>query len=256
MIDKLCKRILGYPEILGRIIKGFIKEAKDVSLEEIIELIKGKKDQKGNSYFQQLNNVIDIAHHGRVEFDYFCWINLPQADGTMKRIYLDVEIQNVENPGYAPLTRGNDYLSRMITSQNGKEYDYRNYDGMKKAYVIWILPQAAKKRDGHVNCINSKLENISGSTIERLESYDKSEQIMIYLNKDHNIKDKYEDSDWIKTPLVIFLNNTYDLLIKKEVMKEYGFEEIEKEVKKMCNLGEMIARENIEKDILLGLSKD
>ena len=50
MIDKLCKRILGHPEILGRIIKGFIKEAKDVSLEEIIELVKGKKDQKGNSY--------------------------------------------------------------------------------------------------------------------------------------------------------------------------------------------------------------
>ena len=59
MIDKLCKRILGHPEILGRIIKGFIKEAKDVSLEEIIELIKGKKDQEGNSYFQQLNNFIE-----------------------------------------------------------------------------------------------------------------------------------------------------------------------------------------------------
>ena len=187
-----------------------------------------------------------------MEFDYLCCINLPQVDGTMKRIYLDVEIQNVENPRYALLTRGNDYLSRMITSQNGKEYDYRNYDGMKKAYVIWILPQAAKKRDGHVNRINSKLENISGSTIERLESYDKSEQIMIYLNKDHNIKDKYEESDWIKTPLVIFLNNTYDLLVKKEVMKEYGFEEIEKEVKKMCNLGEMIARENIEKRLIQG----
>ena len=38
-------------------------------------------------------------------------------------------------------------------------------------------------------------EKISGSTIERLESYDKSEQIMLYLNKDHDIKDKYEDSD-------------------------------------------------------------
>ena len=117
---------------------------------------------------------------------------------------------------------------------------------MKKAYVIWILPQAAKKGDGHVNRISSKLENISGSTIERLESYDKSEQIMVYLNKDYDIKEKYEGSDWIKTPLVIFLNNTYDLLKKKEIMKEYGFEEIEKEVEKMCNLGEMIARENIE----------
>ena len=79
---------------------------------------------------------------------------------------------------------------------------------------------------------------------------------MVYLNKDYDIKEKYEGSHWIKTPLVIFLNNTYDLLKKKEIMKEYGFEEIEKEVKKMCNLGEMIARENIEKDILLGLSKD
>ena len=78
---------------------------------------------------------------------------------------------------------------------------------------------------------------------------------MIYLNKDHDIKDKYEDSDWIKTPLVIFLNNTYDLLIKKEAMKEYGFEEIEKEVKKMCNLGEMIARENIEKGHSMGLEQ-
>ena len=152
-------------------------------------------------------------------------------------------------------TRGNDYPSRLITSQNGKEYDYRNYDGMKKAYVIWILPQVAKKRDGHVNRINSKLENISGSTIERLESYDKGEQIMIFLNKDHDIKDKYEDSDWIKTPLVIFLNNTYDLLKKKEIMKEYGFEEIEKKVKKMCNLGEMIARENIEKGLVQGQKK-
>ena len=47
MIDKLCKRILGHPEILGRIIKGFIKEAKDVSLEEIIELIKGRRIRKG-----------------------------------------------------------------------------------------------------------------------------------------------------------------------------------------------------------------
>ena len=78
---------------------------------------------------------------------------------------------------------------------------------------------------------------------------------MIYLNKDHDIKDKYEDSDCIKTPLVIFLNNTYDLLIKKEVMKEYGFEEIEKEVKKMCNLGEMIAKENIEKGHSMGLEQ-
>ena len=114
----------------------------------------------------------------------------------------------------------------------------------------------SKKRDENMNRYRITEENISGSTIEKLESYDKSEQIMIYLNKDHNIKDKYEDSDWIKTPLVIFLNNTYDLLVKKEVMKEYVFEEIEREVKKMCNLGEMIARENIEKGLMQGQKEE
>ena len=43
MIDKLCKRILGHPEVLGRIIKGFIKETENLSLEEIMELIKGEE---------------------------------------------------------------------------------------------------------------------------------------------------------------------------------------------------------------------
>ncbi|MCG4593235.1 hypothetical protein L0N14_07920 [Faecalibacillus faecis] len=85
MIDKLCKRILGHPEVLGRIMKGFIKEAENLSLEEIMELIKGKKDHEGNYYFQQLNNVSDIPYHGKVEFDYFCCINLPQKEGTTKK---------------------------------------------------------------------------------------------------------------------------------------------------------------------------
>lgn len=132
MIDKLCKRILGHPEVLGRIIKGFIKEAENLSLEEIMELIKVKKDHEGNYYFQQLNNVSDIPHHRKVEFDYFCCINLPQKEGTTKRIYSDMEIQNVEDPGYTLVIRGQDYLSRMVIYQNEREYDYRNYKNMKK----------------------------------------------------------------------------------------------------------------------------
>lgn len=244
MIDKLCKRILGHPEVLGRIMKGFIKEAENLSLEEIMELIKGKKDHEGNYYFQQLNNVSDIPHHRKVEFDYFCCINLPQKEGTTKRIYLDVEIQNVENSGYSLVTRGQDYLSRMVIYQNGREYDYRNYKNMKKTMSF---PRQQKKRDGHMNRYKTTEQNINGTTIEKLENYEKGEQIMIYLNKDHDIENKYDRVDWVLTPLVVFFNNTLDLLGKKNIIKEYGFEEIEREVTKMCNLGEMIAKENMEK---------
>ena len=38
-------------------------------------------------------------------------------------------------------------------------------------------------------------------------------------------------------------------------MKKYEFEELEEEVEKMCNLGEMIARENIEKGHSMGLEQ-
>ena len=257
MYDQYCKMLIGHPYMLARIISYFVEEAKYLSLDEIKKLIKGVRigDKIGNPHFYLMDKEAFIKDEGLMCYDIYFYIDLPQIDQSTKRVYINIEIQNNPYTKYHLVTRSIAYSSRMISSQWGREYDSENYDGMKKTYVIWILPQAAKKRDGHVNCINSKLENISGSTIERLESYDKSEQIMIYLNKDHDIKDKYEDSDWIKTPLVIFLNNTYDLLIKKEVMKEYGFEEIEKEVKKMCNLGEMIARENIEKGHSMGLEQ-
>lgn len=255
MMDKLCKRILKHAEVLGRIVKCFIKEADDLSLEEIIELIKGKKDQEGNDYFQYLSNVVDIPHYGTIKFDCLCCINLPQKDGTTKTVYFDVEIQNDEYPGYALITRGQDYLSRMLIGQNGKEYDYRDYDGMKKVYVIWILPQAAKKRDGHINRYGTVEQVISGATIERKENYDKSEQIMIYLNKEHKVNETYEKMDELLTPLVVFFNNTLNVLEKNKVMKDYGFKEMEKEVTKMCNLGEVIARENMEKGVKKGLEK-
>ena len=70
--------------------------------------------------------------------------------------------------------------------------------------------------------------------------------ILVYC-KDHDIENKYDRVDWVLTPLVVFFNNTLDLLGKKNIIKEYGFEEIEREVTKMCNLGEMIAKENMKK---------
>ena len=41
MIDKLCKRILGHPEVLGRIMKGFIKEAENLcSMQKAMDILK------------------------------------------------------------------------------------------------------------------------------------------------------------------------------------------------------------------------
>ena len=245
MLDQNCKLIISHEEMLSRIIKEFVEEAKHLSIEEIIKIVQDEHR------FQRLNNENTIPGYGTVRFDFFGCIDLPQLDHTIKRIYLNVEIQNDAYTKYSLITRGDAYLSRIQTTQWGKEYDNRNYDGMKKVYLIWILPQAAKKRDGQVSiCKTDEKKHL-----EKVESYDKREQIMIYLDKEHDTSKKYQEYDEILTPLVVFLNNILDYQGKIRIMKEYGFKEIEKEVSDVCDYANMLEKEYLNKGIGIGVEK-
>lgn len=245
MLDQNCKLMISHEEMLSRIIKEFVEEAKHLSIEEIIKIVQDEHR------FQRLNNENSIPGYGTVRFDFFGCIDLPQLDHTIKRIYLNVEIQNDAYPKYSLITRGDAYLSRIQTTQWGKEYNDQNYDGMKKVYLIWILPQAAKKRDGQVSiCKTDEKKHL-----EKLESYDKREQIVIYLDKEHDTSKKYQEYDEILTPLVVFLNNILDYQGKIRIMKEYGFKEIEKEVRDVCDYANILEKEYLNKGIGIGVEK-
>lgn len=245
MLDQNCKLMISHEEMLSRIIKEFVEEAKYLSIEEIIKIVQDEHR------FQRLNNENSIPGYGTVRFDFFGCIDLPQLDHTIKRIYLNVEIQNDAYPKYSLITRGDAYLSRIQTTQWGKEYNDQNYDGMKKVYLIWILPQAAKKRDGQVSiCKTDEKKHL-----EKLESYDKREQIVIYLDKEHDTSKKYQEYDEILTPLVVFLNNILDYQGKIRIMKEYGFKEIEKEVREVCDYANILEKEYLNKGIGIGVEK-
>lgn len=245
MLDQNCKLMISHEEMLSRIIKEFVEEAKHLSIEEIIKIVQDEHR------FQRLNNENSIPGYGTVRFYFFGCIDLPQLDHTIKRIYLNVEIQNDAYPKYSLITRGDAYLSRIQTTQWGKEYNDQNYDGMKKVYLIWILPQAAKKRDGQVSiCKTDEKKHL-----EKLESYDKREQIVIYLDKEHDTSKKYQEYDEILTPLVVFLNNILDYQGKIRIMKEYGFKEIEKEVREVCDYANILEKEYLNKGIGIGVEK-
>ena len=245
MLDQNCKLMISHEEMLSRIIKEFVEEAKHLSIEEIIKIVQDEHR------FQRLNNENTIPGYGTVRFDFFGCIDLPQLDHTIKRIYLNVEIQNDAYPKYSLITRGDAYLSRIQTTQWGKEYNDQNYDGMKKVYLIWILPQAAKKRDGQVSiCKTDEKKHL-----EKLETYDKREQIVIYLDKEHDTNKKYQEYDEILTPLVVFLNNILDYQGKIRIMKEYGFKEIEKEVREVCDYENILEKEYLNKGIGIGVEK-
>ena len=245
MLDQNCKLMISHEEMLSRIIKEFVEEAKHLSIEEIIKIVQDEHR------FQRLNNENSIPGYGTVRFDFFGCIDLPQLDHTIKRIYLNVEIQNDAYPKYSLITRGDAYLSRIQTTQWGKEYNDQNYDGMKKVYLIWILPQAAKKRDGQVSICKTDEEK----QLEKVESYDKREQIVIYLDKEHDTSKKYQEHDEILTPLVVFLNNILDYQGKIRIMKEYGFKEIEREVREVCDYANILEKEYLNKGIGIGVEK-
>ena len=245
MLDQNCKLMISHEEMLSRIIKEFVEEARHLSIEEIIEIVQDEHR------FQRVNNENTIPGYGTVRFDFFGCIDLPQLDHTIKRIYLNVEIQNDTYPKYSLITRGDTYLSRIQTTQWGKEYNDQNYDGMKKVYLIWILPQAAKKRDGQVSiCKTDEKKHL-----EKLESYDKREQIVIYLDKEHDTNKKYQEYDEVLTPLVVFLNNILDYQGKIRIMKEYRFKEIEKEVREVCDYANILEKEYLNKGIGIGVEK-
>ena len=245
MLDQNCKLMISHEEMLSRIIKEFVEEAKYLSIEEIIKIVQDEHR------FQRLNNENSIPGYGTVRFDFFGCIDLPQLDHTIKRIYLNVEIQNDAYPKYSLITRGDAYLSRIQTTQWGKEYNDQNYDGMKKVYLIWILPQAAKKRDGQVSICKTDEEK----QLEKVETYDKREQIVIYLDKEHDTNKKYQEYDEVLTPLVVFLNNILDYQGKIRIMKEYGFKEIEREVREVCDYANILEKEYLNKGIGIGVEK-
>ena len=238
MYDHLCKTIIGNEEVLSRIIKAAVDEAKHLSIEEIRRLIEGVHigNRIVNPHFHLVDKEGFIKDEGMVYYDILCYIDVPQEDGKNIRVYLNIEIQNNPYPGYSIITIGYAYVSRIVSGQWGSEYDYQHYDGMKKVYSLWIMPKAPKRKDGYMNVYETNERIICGTTVEEKEIYDKGVILAIYLNKEHGE---------LLTPLTVLLNNVLDYKGKQRIIKEYGLntKKIESEVKDMCDLGESIVLE-------------
>ena len=113
MYDHLYKMIIGNEEVLSRIIKVVVDEAKYLSFEEIRRLIKGVHigDRMVNPHFHLVDKKGFIKDEGVVYYDILCYIDVPQEDGKNIRVYLNLEIQK----GYSVITSGYAYVAKIVS---------------------------------------------------------------------------------------------------------------------------------------------
>ena len=110
-----------------------------------------------------------------------------------------------------------------------------------------------KKKRWRCRCLQSKKRK--NGKEENNENYDEEELVMIYLNQKHDTTKKYPKHDKVLMLLVVFLNNRIDYQGKKEIIKEYGFKETEREVKEMCDYANYLERKARNEGISQGISQ-
>jgi len=242
--DECCKRLLAEKAIIARILKGSAKEWENTDVKEIEEhLIEGTPKAGTEPLMPQIkgNNTEDtVLGEGTARFDVFFSALAPNMkeliDGYLN-IDVNLEAQKEVPSRYPLVKRGFFHTSRMISRQQGKHFDGRNYSGIRKVYSIWIVLNAPMKMQNTINRYTITEENVVGNYKEKPENYDLTTVVMIHLGKDRG-----EESEGLLRMLGVLLGNEIDQYEKKRVLEEEFqipmTETIEKEVSLMCNLSQ------------------
>ncbi len=139
----------------------------------------------------------------------------------------------------------------MISAQVNTEFSLDNYDDIKKVYSIWICMNAPDYIGNAVSKYRITKDDIREGLPDKPLSYDKLTVIQICLNR------KMPDKEKSVTRLLNILFAGELSAEEKDKMLSEEFEIEHKNIKKeelnsMCNLGEGIYENGIEKGISIG----
>lgn len=259
-LDAACKRLLAIKIILAWIMKSCLEEYRDFDVNEIAEkYIEGEPAISKVAVAPDETNAAQRVHgigsedssltEGTVTYDIRFLATVP-VSGEIIRLIINIEAQGNFHPGYPLTKRGIYYCCRMISAQYGTEFVESRYQDIKKVYSIWIAIKPPLERQNTITRYRIVEENIVGQVQEPVRNYDLLALLMICLGKPEDT-----DCDILKL-LDVLLSNEIRATEKQQVLQnDFGIpmtRELEGGLQDMCNLGEVIARESIEKGRLEG----
>ena len=249
--DACAKKLLGYKDILARILIEAVEEFRGMSPEEVKPLIEddiqiGKVpvdpgltnavvgvDEAGKEIIG-MNTVNEEVNAGYILFDIIFYVRLKEG---RSKIIINIEAQRKEPTKYDILNRAVFYVSREISSQKNREFVNSNYNDIKKVYSIWICMNMSEDSMNHIHLTN---DMIIGNQIWKGRE-DLVNIVMIGLAREISPK---EEKHELHRLLGALLSETLREEEKLNILKnEYHIpmeKSIEEDVKVMCNLSDGI----------------
>lgn len=265
--DAGMKKVLAIVPLLARILKKCAIEFKDIPVEDIekkyidperihIADVPVEKDLTNTvdvKSIRRLDTVDNSINEGTIVYDIIFYVNAPGLDGKEIGLYINVEGQAKNYPGYELETRGIFYAARRFCSQKTTETEKIDYSKLEKVYSIWVCVGDVKnEKAGTITQYSIEKKDIIGHLEQDRSIYDKMTVIMIRVN------DRMHSDDTLLTGLKEIFSNETTLDMKLQAFRDMGIEvtdEIRKDVNEMCNYGDYIASINLEKGELKGEMK-
>ena len=209
-IDDYCKRVLSNKDVVSYILEKLIL------------------DNKGYCGIKESNIVDESIPGARIEYDKLYEVKLPKT-----KIFVNIEAQSKENPGYPLINRAVYYVSRLIDRQKNKSEGFMKsrYGEMKEVYSIWIIMDMDVKKE----------EMIEVHTFPEKEDKTLMNIIMVYPLKEDS------ENEVIRFLHILFVSDMEPAKKKQILEEKYQIKmtrELEEAMDDMCNVIEYYERKS------------
>ena len=247
--DEKAKNLLGHKIILAHILVKTIDEFKGMNPKDVVQYIEGEpyisrvpidagstnveKEQNGEKVIG-LNTENSELNEGLVRFDIIFYVRM--KDG-LSQVIVNIEAQKAEPSAYDIINRAVFYVSRMISSQKGREFVNSNYNDIKRVYSIWVCLNMSQncmnyihftqesvvgtyQWKGDIDLANIVLIGLAEDLPEKEERYELHRLLGALLSAKLNVDEKFD-----------IIGNEFDIPLESDIRKD---------VNDMCNLSQGI----------------
>ena len=271
--DESARNLVAQKPVLAYILKSALEEYADYTVQEIAErFIEGEPEIKkaavhqdhpdkkpvsemmsGDDKVTGLSTADKSQRDGTVYYDIRFLAVLPLS-GELIDVFVNVEIQNNDTPGYPIPKRGIYYAARMISSQRGMIFKDQEYGKIKKAVSIWICEGTANIRSDTINRYSFAEECLHGDYHEEKKDYDLMTVVVLRLG---NKGEDSEDNAIRLLSRLFSMNLSYEEKIDtlENVFKIGVSREMDEEVQNVCNLSTGVYHKGYDSGLLAGEMK-